>query len=58
MSMPAVGLFVGFALIISFGLACRGYTTDRNAFNVLFQNVQGLRLGVCLSFGLGFTFRV
>jgi len=47
-SMPAVQLFVGSALTISFGLACRGYTFDRNAFNVLFQNVQGL--------GLGFTF--
>jgi len=33
--MPAVRLFVGSALIISFGLACKGYTTDRNAFNVL-----------------------
>jgi len=39
-------------------LPCRDYTTDRNAFNVLFQKVQGLRLGVCLSFGLGFDFRV
>jgi len=24
---------------ISFGLACRGYTFDRSAFNVLFQKV-------------------
>jgi len=29
-SMPAVRLFVGSALTISFGLACRGYTFDRN----------------------------
>ena len=36
-SMPAVRLFVGSVLIISFGLDCRGYTFDRNAFNVLFQ---------------------
>jgi len=35
--MLAVRLFVGTALIISFGLACRGYTFDRNAVNVLFQ---------------------
>jgi len=47
-SMPAVRLFIGSALTISFGLTCRGYTFDRNAFNVLFQKVQGL--------GLGFTF--
>ena len=38
-SMPAVRLFVGFALALSFGLACRGYTFDRSAFNVLFQKV-------------------
>ena len=38
-SMPAVRLFVGDALTIVFGLACRGYTFDRSAFNVLFQNV-------------------
>ena len=44
-SMPAVRLFVGSALSISFGLACRGYTFDRSAFNVLFQKVK-------------FTFRV
>jgi len=29
--MPAVPLFIGSALIISFGLACRGYSFDRNA---------------------------
>jgi len=29
-SMPAVRLFVGSALTISFGLACRGYTFDRS----------------------------
>ena len=38
-SMPAVRLFVGSALTISFGLACSGFTFDRSAFNVLFQNV-------------------
>ena len=40
-SMPAVRLFVGSALTISFGLACRGYPFDRSAFNVglLFQKV-------------------
>ena len=45
---PAVQLSLGTALTISFGLAHRGYTFDRTAFNVLFQNVLGL----------GFTFRV
>jgi len=44
-SMLAVRLFVGSALTISFGLACRGYTFDRSDFNVLFQKVQGLCLG-------------
>jgi len=48
-SMPAVRLFVGSALTSSFGLACRGYTFDRNAFKVLFQKVQGLRLGFTFS---------
>ena len=43
-SMRAVRFFVGSALTISFGLTCRGYTFDRNAFNVLFQKVQGLGL--------------
>jgi len=38
-STPAVRLFVGFALTISFGLTCRGYTFDRSAFNALFQKV-------------------
>jgi len=38
-SMPAVRFFVGSVLTISFGLACRSYTFDRSAFNVLFQNV-------------------
>ena len=38
-SMLAVRLFVGSALTISFSLACRGYTFDRSAFNVLFQKV-------------------
>ena len=47
-SMPAVRLFACSALTISFGSACRGYTFDRSAFNVLFQKVQGL----------GFTFMV
>ena len=71
-SMPAVRLFVGSALTISFGLVCRGYTFDRSAFNVLafnvallFQKVWGFGLRFtfrvyvyCLSFGLRFTFRV
>jgi len=48
--MPAVRFFIGSALTIFFGLACRGYTFERNAFYVLFQKVQGL--------GLGFTFGV
>jgi len=38
-SIPAVQLFLGSALTISFGLACGGYTFDRRAFNVLFQKV-------------------
>jgi len=38
-SMSAVRLFVGPALTISFGLACRDYTFDRTAFNVLFLKV-------------------
>ena len=52
-SMPAVRLFIGSALTMSFGLACRGYPFDgRGAFNVglLFQKASGL--------GLGFTFKV
>jgi len=44
-SMPAVRLFVGSALTISFGLACRGYTFDRSAF-------------CTFSKSLGFMFRV
>ena len=48
-SMPAARLFVGSALTIFFGLVCRGYLFDRNAFNVLFQNVQGLGLGFMFS---------
>jgi len=40
--MPAVRLIFGSALTTSFGLACRGYTFDRSAFNVLFEEVQGL----------------
>jgi len=47
--MPAARLFVGSALTIFFGLVCRGYLFDRNAFNVLFQNVQGLGLGFMFS---------
>ena len=35
-SMVAVRLFVGSALTISFGLACRGYTFDRIAFDVVY----------------------
>jgi len=38
-SMSAVRLFVASVVTISFGLACRGSTFDRRAFNVLFQNV-------------------
>jgi len=38
-SMPAVRLFVGSALTISFGLASRGYNFDRSTFDVLFQKV-------------------
>jgi len=37
--MPAVRVFVGSALTLSFDLACRDYTFDRSAFYVLFQNV-------------------
>jgi len=37
--MSVMRLFVGSALTITFGLACRGYTFDRSAFNVLFQKV-------------------
>ena len=63
-SMLAVRLFVGSALTISFGLACRGYTCDRIAFNVVyFFKTFGFRFrvyvyDVCLSFDLEFTFRV
>jgi len=32
--MPAMRVFVGSALNISFGLACRDYTFDENAFYV------------------------
>jgi len=49
-SMPVVRLFVGSALTISFGLACRGYTFDRIAFNAAYFFKK-------LSFGLGITFR-
>jgi len=38
-SMPAVQLFVGSALTVSFGLACRACTFDRSAINALFQKV-------------------
>ena len=66
-SMTAVRLFVGSALTISFGFACRGYTFDRSALNVLFQKVLGLRLGCIfkfrfrvyvygISFGFSFNF--
>ena len=44
-SMPAVRLIFGSALTTSFGLACRGYTYDKSAFNVLFKKVWGLLLG-------------
>ena len=61
-SIPSVRLFFGSAITIFFGIACRGYTFDRTAFNILFKKVQrsglGFMQGVCLSFGLGFTFRV
>ena len=51
-SMPAVRLFVGSGLTISFGLACTGDTYDRNAFKVLFQKVQ------CLGSGFSFSANV
>jgi len=35
-AMLAVRLFIGSSLTISFGLACRGYTFDRIAFNVVY----------------------
>ena len=38
-SIPAVQLFLGSALTIFFGLACRGYTFDRRAFNVPFLKI-------------------
>jgi len=38
--MPAVRLFLGSTLTISFSLACRAYIVDRSAFNVLFQKVK------------------
>ena len=61
MSMPAVRLFVGSALTISFGLACRDYTFDGSAFNVLLKKFKVQAYRVCLSFGLrfilGFRFR-
>ena len=49
-SVPAVRLFVGSALTISFGLACRRYTFDRSAFNVLFQKVSALGWGCMFKF--------
>jgi len=49
-SMPAVRLFVGSTLTISFDFACRGYIFDRSAFNVLFQKVWGLGLGCMFEF--------
>jgi len=39
-SLPAVRFFLGSTLTISFGLAGRGYTFDKSAFNVLFQKVK------------------
>ena len=45
-SMTVVRLCVGSALTISFGLACRGCTFDRNAFKSTFSK------------SVGFTFRV
>ena len=38
--MPAVRLFDGSSLTISFGLASREYTFDMSAFQVLFQKVS------------------
>jgi len=35
-SMPAVRLFVGSSLTVSFGLACRGYTFGEITFNVAY----------------------
>ena len=34
--MPAVRLFVGSSLTVSFGLACRGYTFGEITFNVAY----------------------
>jgi len=50
--MTAVRVFVGSALTISFGLACRDYAFDRNAFHVwlLFQKVYDFKVVV---FNLG-----
>jgi len=44
--MPVVRFSVGSALTISFGLACRGYTFDRSAFNVLLQKGFGFMVYV------------
>ena len=38
-STPAARFFVGSALTISFGLACRGYKFQMSAFDVRFQKV-------------------
>ena len=38
-SMPAVRMFGGSSLTISFGLASRDYTFDMSAFYALFQKV-------------------
>jgi len=38
-SVPTARVFVSSAETISFGLACRSYTFDRSAFNVLFQKI-------------------
>jgi len=38
-SMSTARLFVGSALTISFGLACRDHTFERSAFKVLFKKV-------------------
>jgi len=44
--MPAVRLLAGSILIISFGLACRGYTCDKNAFKSTFSKRLRFRVYV------------
>jgi len=39
-SMPAVRVFVGSSLTLSFDLACRDYTFDRSAFMYFFKTFR------------------